>query len=341
MESSYKLGQDDIQDCYNRLKDFFPKFLEIAKEELKSYDISQNVMLYYSYALQYNLTGGKLLRGTLLISTVKSLCSGNMSEHLWFQTLILAWCVELLQTSFLVADDIMDQSTKRRSNTCWYLVPTIGIANAINDVMFLYTMINRIMFKMLKDSNKLVEIVETFSRASMTTILGQHMDTYESNNDKLFEDGTSALKLFGEIAKNKTSYYSFYLPIKLGMIMGNVEKSNLSYPKVEAVCVLIGSLFQAQDDVLDCYGNPESFGKEGTDIQTKKCSWLLAQALNSATEEQRKKLRENIGINDATKVEAVKRIYDQMRLEEKFIEYELELEDKINRYWKIKVVDKY
>ncbi|UKK00953.2 farnesyl pyrophosphate synthetase [Theileria orientalis] len=332
MESSYELTQDDIQDCYNRLKEFFPKFLEISKEELKSYNISQNVMLYYSYALQYNLTGGKLLRGTLLISTVKSLCRGNMSEHLWFQTLILAWCVELLQTSFLVADDIMDQSTMRRSNTCWYLVPTIGTANAINDVMFLYTMINRILFKMLKDSNKLVEIVETFSRVSMTTILGQHLDTYESNNDKLFEDGTLAVNLFGEIAKNKTSYYSFYLPIKLGMIMGNVEESNLSYPKLETVCVLIGSLFQAQDDVLDCYGNPESFGKEGTDIQTKKCSWLLAQALKVATEEQRKKLKENIGINDITKVEAVKRIYDQMKLEEKFIEYELELQDKINRY---------
>lgn len=32
----------------------------------------------------------------------------------------LAWCVEWLQASFLIGDDIMDASLTRRGQTCWY-----------------------------------------------------------------------------------------------------------------------------------------------------------------------------------------------------------------------------
>eukprot|EP00375_Theileria_parva_P000312 XP_762981.1 farnesyl pyrophosphate synthetase [Theileria parva strain Muguga] len=337
MESSYNLTTDDIHRCSDQLKDFFPKFLELSIDELKTYGLSQNVLLYYSYAIQYNLQG-KMLRGTMLMSTVKSLCGTNIPENLTTQTLIagMSWCVELLQTSFLVADDIIDKSLKRRSNTCWYLVPTIGVENAINDVMFLYTLIYRILFKTLKDTKNFLEIVETFNRISMTTILGQHLDIYESNTNRLFQDSNEATKLFAEICKNKTSYYSFFLPLKLGMVLSGVELSNLFYSKVESISVLIGTLFQAQDDYLDCYGDPEDFGKNGTDIQTKKCSWLLCQALNIASDEQKNLIKENIGHNDDSKVEAVKNVYKELELDKHFLKYTTYAENKINRYYTVK-----
>uniref|UniRef100_A0A3B0MWB0 Farnesyl pyrophosphate synthetase, putative n=1 Tax=Theileria annulata TaxID=5874 RepID=A0A3B0MWB0_THEAN len=345
MDSSYNLTKDDIHKCNGQLKDFFPKFLELAINELKTYGLSQNVLLYYSYAVQYNLQGGKMLRGTMVLSTVKSLCGTNIPENLMTQTLIVgmyncnhlkqfivAWCVELLQTSFLVADDIIDKSTKRRSNTCWYLVPTIGVSNAINDVMFLYTLIYRILFNTMKDSKKFLEIIETFNRVSMTTILGQHLDIYESNSDVLFHDSKEATKLFAEICKNKTSYYSFFLPLKLGMMLSGVELSNLFYSKVESISILIGTLFQAQDDYLDCYGDPDDFGKNGTDIQTRKCSWLLSQALTIASEEQKNLIKENIGHDDNSKVDVVKSIYRELEMDKHFLNYTLYAENKINRY---------
>ena len=38
---------------------------------------------------------------------------------------------------------------------------------------------------------------------------------------------------------------------------------------------------------MDCYGAPEVIGKIGTDIMDNKCSWLINQALDRASSEQR------------------------------------------------------
>ncbi|GIX61941.1 farnesyl pyrophosphate synthetase [Babesia caballi] len=320
-----------IASCNDRLTRFLPSFLEIATNVIKAHDVSEKDLEYYSHAIQYNLQGGKLIRGTLVVSTARSILGEGMTEHYWHQALVLGWCVELLQTAFLVADDIMDKSVMRRSNICWYMLPTVGVSNAVNDTMFLNTLLHRILSDQFNESSQLITLMNLFTEVSMITILGQHMDTYDAMDATLFDTPTEATSLYYRICKNKTSYYTFFLPIKLGMIISGIDPGNINYSKLESVSSLLGHLFQAQDDYMDCYVDPGCSGKEGTDIQTRKCTWLLATAIHVGSKSQLQTIKENIGKDDASNVEAVKRVYNDLRLPHLFKVYTQDLKCNIQR----------
>jgi len=84
----------------------------------------------------------------------------------------------------------------------------------------------------------------------------------------------------------------------------------------------MGEYFQVQDDYLDCFGDPEVIGKVGTDIQDNKCSWLVVQALDRVTPDQRKVLEDNYGQWDDDKVKNVKALFNELDLVKVFEDYE-------------------
>ena len=94
---------------------------------------------------------------------------------------------------------------------------------------------------------------------------------------------------YTDIAKYKTAYYSFYLPVACGLTIAGIEDKD-AFRVSEEILIPMGIYFQIQDDYLDCYADPDLLGKIGTDIQDNKCSWLVCQALDRATPEQRTSL---------------------------------------------------
>ena len=90
------------------------------------------------------------------------------------------------------------------------------------------------------------------------------------------------------------------------------------------ILIPLGEYFQIQDDYLDNFGSPETIAKIGTDIQDNKCSWLINQALERASEEQLQVLEENYGRKDKSKEEAVKRVFEELKLDEIYKAYEEE-----------------
>ena len=74
----------------------------------------------------------------------------------------------------------------------------------------------------------------------------------------------------------------------------------------------MGIAFQLKDDLLDTFGNPETFGKQvGGDIMANKKTYLYLKALALADGTQRRNLEQYFSTNDTSesKVEAVKSIF--------------------------------
>jgi farnesyl diphosphate synthase len=251
--------------------------------------------------------------------SVSLLLGTPLSEEQYFQSATLGWMIELLQAFFLVSDDIMDSSITRRGNPCWYRQPHVGMI-AINDAFMLESAIYRLLKKYFRSHPSYIDLIELFHEVTFQTELGQLCDLLTAPEDKVDLDNFSMEK-YQFIVIYKTAYYSFYLPVALAL-----HQSGFATPKnlkqAHDILIPLGEYFQIQDDYLDNFGKPEHIGKIGTDIMDNKCSWLINQALEVATPEQKKILAENYGQKNSEKEAIVKKLFDEMGLEQRYNDYE-------------------
>lgn len=70
--------------------------------------------------LNYNARDGKKIRPLAFLHTYYSLVGDQADAADMQLAYIMAWCLELYQVFFIVADDIMDESITRRGKMCWH-----------------------------------------------------------------------------------------------------------------------------------------------------------------------------------------------------------------------------
>ncbi|XP_055807375.1 farnesyl pyrophosphate synthase-like isoform X2 [Solanum dulcamara] len=262
---------------------------------------------------------GKLNRGLSVIDSYSLLKEGKelTSEEI-SQTSFLGWCIEWLQAYFLVLDDIMDGSQTRRGQPCWFRKPKVGMI-AVNDGLLLRNHIPRILKNHFKGKPYYVDLLELFNEVEFQTASGQMIDlitTHAGEKDL----SKYSLSLHRRIVQFKTAYYSFYLPVACALLVAGENLDD--HVNIKDILIKMGIYFQVQDDYLDCFADPEVLGKNGTDIQDFKCSWLVVKALEHCNEEQKKLLHENYGKDDLACVANVKALYNDLKLEDVYLEYE-------------------
>ncbi|XP_054779489.1 farnesyl pyrophosphate synthase 1 [Prosopis cineraria] len=303
------------------LKSKFLKVYSVLKSELlndPAFEFSDEATNWIDRMLDYNVLGGKLNRGLSVIDSYRLLKGEELSEEEIFLTSALGWCIEWLQAYFLVLDDIMDNSHTRRGQPCWFRVPKVGLI-AVNDGVLLRNHISRILKKHFKGKPYYVDLLDLFNEVEFQTASGQMIDlitTLEGEKDL----SKYTLSLHRRIVQYKTAYYSFYLPVGCALLIAGENLDN--HVDVKNILVDMGTYFQVQDDYLDCFGDPETIGKIGTDIEDFKCSWLVVKALELSNEEQKKVLHENYGKPDPANVAKVKALYGELDLQGVFAEYE-------------------
>lgn len=194
--------------------------------------------------------------------------------------------------------------------------------------------------KYFSDKEYYNQVVDLFHEVTFITTIGQLQDLKTAGGDVT----TFEMEKYKTIVANKTAYYSFYLPVALAMHMAGFKDPEM-FRQTKTIMLEVGNFFQAQDDFIDCFGDPAVTGKIGTDIQDGKCSWLVVVAMQRASQEQKEIMKEcygqkgerthrivelscltksNFVISDPEKVDRVKELYEDLMLPHTYETYEEE-----------------
>ncbi|KAK3143497.1 hypothetical protein QOZ80_4AG0301010 [Eleusine coracana subsp. coracana] len=311
-------GGADVDDYRER----FVRAYDRLRDELVSDDaceLTDDAKRWLAQMIDYNVPGGKLNRGLSVIDSYLLLKEGReVTEEEFFLACVLGWCVEWFQACALLLDDIMDDSHTRRDQICWYKRPEVGL-RGINDGILLKCHITRLIKKYFREKTCYIDLTELWNEIALQTSLGQMLDLISTHNGA---DNLAKYNIEGyrRIVKYKTSYYSFYLPVACALLLSGAKLENFS--GLRDILVEMGIYFQAQDDYLDCFADPNTIGKIGTDIEDHKCSWLVVQALGHADRNQIEVLHNYYGKKDSSSVSKVKNTYTALDLKDIFSEFE-------------------
>lgn len=296
----------------------FPDLVRDLTEYIKKYD-EKVASKWFARVLQYNVPQGKKNRGLAAVLAYRMLAkSSDLTPENIRRAHYLGWCIEMFQSVFLICDDVMDGSQTRRGQPCWYKVDDVKLT-AVNDALMIDSAIYYVLKKQFGDEPYYNKLVEAFNEIKFITTVGQSLDLQSAKLDVT----QYTMDLYKSIVSHKTAYYTFYLPVALAMHMTGFNDPEV-FRQTKTILLEIGRFFQAQDDFLDCFGDPAVTGKIGTDIEEGKCTWLAVVCMQRASEEQKDIMKECYGSSDPEKVFRVKKLYEELGLPTTYAIYEEE-----------------
>lgn len=286
------------KELFNFIKDSFLSQFSDEKLQERFYEL-----------IDYTTDGGKCLRGLLTVYGYLEATGFDPNSDEAKPGYALGWAQEILQASFLVADDFMDRTPLRRGKPCWYIKDENGFCS-VSDSYFLenliYIVIDHYLSKFSAETIR--EVKNLFWFTTLKTAFGQFIDM--TPKDPTIEN-------WNLMVENKTSYYSIWAPFVTGLCASQkISKEVWNSDKLREILIRAGKLFQCQDDWIDIYGTSSKIGKVGSDIQEGKVTWLFAKAMEIGNEQQKKLLMENNGHKEQEKVDTVKQIYADLHIEE-------------------------
>lgn len=243
--------------------------------------------------------GGKRIRPALVLMTY------NMYKDDTSSALNTALGWEVFHNFTLLHDDLMDKADKRRGKATVHTVWNDNTAILSGDAMLIaaYQLIGQTAPKHLKP------VLDLFTRTAAEICGGQQYDMeFEKRRDVTEEEYIEMIRL-------KTAVL-LAGALKCGAILADAPKEDAEH--LYQFGINIGLAFQLQDDLLDVYGDPATFGKNiGGDILCDKKTFLLIHAFRRANEEQRASLSRWIGAKEYVpeeKIKAVTSIYNELGL---------------------------
>lgn len=244
--------------------------------------------------IEYTLaSGGKRLRPRLVLLAAEMF--GGKEE----KVLPAALAIEVFHNFTLLHDDVMDKADIRRGRPTVHVRWNDNTAILSGDQMVIeaYTLLSRV------PADRLSETLRLFNKMATEICEGQQYDMeFEGREQVSIEEYMQMIRL-------KTSVLlATALQIGAYVAGANAAQQKALYE----YGINIGLAFQIQDDILDVYGDPKTFGKAiGGDICCNKKTYMLLTALQRADDETRAELEQWLQTQDKSdeKIQAVTDIY--------------------------------
>jgi geranylgeranyl diphosphate synthase type II len=234
------------------------------------------------------------------IRPVLTLMSAEIFDANYKEALPAALAVEVFHNFSLIHDDIMDDAPLRRGNETVHEKWDVNTGILSGDAMLILA------YQYFEQYEPLIfrELAKLFSKTALEVCEGQQWDVDFENR----EDVT--LPEYLKMIQYKTAVL-LGAAMKMGAIIAqtSIQNANFIYDFGQH----LGIAFQLQDDYLDAYGNPETFGKQvGGDIIENKKTYLYLKAIEYATVEQKEQLLHLYSIkpqDNFEKIESVKELF--------------------------------
>lgn len=245
-------------------------------------------------------SGGKRLRPTLALIAA-ALFGGSEEE-----VLPAALALEVFHNFTLLHDDVMDRADVRRGRPTVHVKWDDNTAILSGDQMLIeaYKLIAQV------PSDKVQRTLEMFNEMATGICEGQQYDVdFEHMNTVRIEDYMKMIAL-------KTSVL-LANALRIGGYIAGADAQQID--ALYQYGLHIGLAFQIQDDILDVYGDPKTFGKAiGGDICCNKKTLLLLTAMEKADAASRAELEQWLAVSDrnAEKIAAVTALYNRLGVRE-------------------------
>jgi geranylgeranyl diphosphate synthase type I len=244
----------------------------------------------------YVLRGGKRLRGALVLLGCEA-AGGD-------RTLAVPASLgcELLHAYLLVHDDFMDRDELRRGGPTLHVTlgamhgEHLGGSVALLLGSLTQAWAHQLLLETAAPPERVLRAARIFEDAIAQVTAGQMLDLLASRGEPTSEEVL-------EIERHKTGGYTFELPLLLGAaIAGGTPELDEALRRYARP---LGQGFQIADDLLGTFGAPEVTGKpNASDLREGKRTLLITRALERASAEDARRLRDALGRADMTDAEA-------------------------------------
>lgn len=245
--------------------------------------------------IKYMLSlGGKRIRPALTLMVC------DFFETDFNKAMSAALAVELFHNFSLIHDDIMDRAPLRRGKKTVHEKWDINTAILSGDAMLILA------YRFFEDyePHKFRELAKLFSETALQVCEGQQHDMDFETRDNV------TLAEYIKMIEQKTAVL-LGAAMKMGAIVAETAESDKE--NIYEFGKNLGIAFQIQDDYLDVFGNPDTFGKQvGGDIISNKKTFLYLSVITQQSSILAEELEHLFSIHptDPTdKIAAVKEIF--------------------------------